>query len=170
MKRILMITLILISFLNIKTAYAQEVNVNEFNYYMWAKINDLRASEGKNRLVLDDKRVKEYAAIRAEEASEVWSHTRPDGTCGIDALPDDRAVGENLSQVKVSNFSREEQQRAADEIFEALCNSKDHYENMVRDEFIKVGIQTHVEGNKLVTAYIFEGYRNETKTIIVTIN
>lgn len=172
---IFIIALIISSFSMVKPTYAQGQNVNEFNNYMWAKINDLRYQEGKNRLALDNE-LNSYAEIRANEATEKWSHTRPDGTQGVDLVPVDRAAGENLSQITLKDFhyTREEQQAAADRVFESLVESKTHYEVMLKDPFVKVGIKTNVveteAGTKLVTAYIFSGYRNETKTIIVTIN
>lgn len=76
------------------------------------------------------------ASIRADEASEAWSHTRPDGTefatvfaqCGLKYA----AYGENLFSVN-TRFTPEQ-------VLQAWKDSPSHDENLLRAEFDGIGV------------------------------
>ena len=135
-------------------------NVSILNNLMLEKMNSLRASQGAGPLSLDPT-LNSYAATRCVEASSKWSHTRPNGAQGCDMIPPSKWRGENLSYVVLPEFtySREEQEEAANIMFDNLVASPTHYDNMIFGSFTKVGIRTNVsgsgDGTKLTTAYLF---------------
>lgn len=130
------------------------------NNSLLSDINSLRASQGLSALSLDSS-LSTIAATRAQEASSVWSHTRPDGTQGCDMISADKWRGENLSYIKYTSFdgSGTAQSGAADIMFDNLVASPTHYANMVYANYTKIGIYTYVSedasGVKLTTAYMF---------------
>ena len=76
------------------------------------------------------------AALRAMEAEENWSHTRPDGT-GFETVFSQygfsyRGYGENLFSVN-ARFSPEE-------VLEAWKDSPSHNENLLRPQFDAIGV------------------------------
>ena len=135
-------------------------SLSTLNDLMLKKMNDLRKTKKVSDLATDST-LNSYAATRAEEASEKWSHTRPDGSQGCDMIPATKWRGENLSYVIFPkfNYTEKEQQQAADVMYNNLVASPTHYDNMVFKSFTKVGIRTYVsetsEGVKLTTAYMF---------------
>ena len=135
-------------------------NVNVLNNLMLQKMNELRASVGVGSLSIDPT-LNSYAATRAVEATTKWSHTRPNGAQGCDMIPPNKWRGENLSYVTMPDFgySQEEQEKAAQIMFDNLVASPTHYDNMTFGSFTKVGIRTNVadtgNGTRLTTAYLF---------------
>ena len=100
----------------------------------------------------EDAALDSYAAVRAKEASAKWSHTRPDGTAGMDIVPNQKCCGENLSQSS-GCYSESAKENA---MFVAMCNSPEHYVNMADSNFSKIGIGHYYDGDRLVMAYLFE--------------
>ena len=155
---VLLAAVIIISGLSAVTAKAEDVSV--LNSSLYSKINSLRTSQGVAALE-SDASLTSVAAVRSSEASVLWSHTRPNGTQGVQMLPSDEWRGENLSYVIYSSFgfSEAEQQAAADVMYGNLAASPEHYSNMVFTSFTKIGISTTVtytsQGVKLTTAYMF---------------
>lgn len=127
---------------------------------MLSSINSLRAQNGLPALSLDSSLVS-IAETRSNEAAALWSHTRPNGQKGADMISRDKWRGENLSYVTYSNYtgSSSEQESAASLMFNNLCNSPSHYDNMVFSSYTKIGIATSVTqtagGTKVTTAYMF---------------
>ncbi len=76
------------------------------------------------------------ATLRAEEAGEVWSHTRPDGTnfhtvfaqCGLKYT----AYGENLFAVNAEYTPAQ--------VLEEWQDSPAHNENLLRENFNGIGV------------------------------
>ncbi|MBQ4481730.1 MAG: CAP domain-containing protein [Lachnospiraceae bacterium] len=135
-------------------------NVSILNNLMLQKMNSLRASQGAGALSLDPT-LNSYAATRSVEATTKWSHTRPNGAQGCDMIPANKWRGENLSYVTFPDFAytKEEQEQAANIMFDNLVASPTHYDNMIFGSFTKVGIRTNVaqtgDGTRLTTAYLF---------------
>lgn len=77
-----------------------------------------------------------YAKLRAEEATVLWSHTRPSGGdfwtvyADIEDKVDFGARGENLAMLF----------RNADQAVEALMKSAPHRENIMKSEFTRVSV------------------------------
>ena len=134
---------------------------NALDSMMLSKINDLRASVGAGKLTIDPT-LNKYAAVRAQEASVTWSHTRPNGIQGCDMISSSKYRAENLSCRSYSSYgnSKKEQENAADAMFDNLKSSSSHYDNMTFKNFTKVGISTYITKTKdgktrLTTAYLF---------------
>lgn len=89
-------------------------------------VNQVRMENGLDALVWDD-RLYVTAAIRAEEATRNWSHTRPDGSKW--SVLSDVLHGENLAKVYTK-----------DEVVDAWLASPTHKENMLRAEFTRGAI------------------------------
>ncbi len=132
----------------------------EVNDKLLSEINSLRASKGLGALKMDSTLVS-IAGTRSEEASEKWSHERPNGEQGIDMIDSTRWRGENLSYVVYPGYegSEKEQDKVVEKMFDSLVASPTHYDNMVFGNFTKIGIATDItetsEGTKLTTAYMF---------------
>ncbi|XME03871.1 CAP domain-containing protein [Lachnospiraceae bacterium C1.1] len=140
------------------TAFASDANTVDSQ--LLSSINELRAENGLPSLTLDSTLVS-IAETRSDEASVLWSHTRPSGGKGADMISHDKWRGENLSYVTYSSYngSDSEQSSAASLMFKNLCNSPSHYDNMVFSSYTKIGIATAVtktaSGTKVTTAYMF---------------
>lgn len=96
---------------------------SEYQTELFDIINTYREQQGlyKYRWSYE---LKESADIRAKEASEYWSHTRPDGSAFNTV--DFNSYGENLAR----------RYTEPSEIFEAWKNSETHNENLLDDEFV----------------------------------
>ena len=156
--RILILSLGLCFVLIPEEVRAEDTSV--INAQLLSSMNALRSSVGVAPLSLDSS-LGQVAAIRAQEASTTWSHTRPNGTQGISLLPSNKWRGENLAYVQYASFgfSQSEQAAAAALMFANLKASPTHYNNMVFGNFKKVGICTYVlhtsGGYRLTTAFMF---------------
>lgn len=130
-------------------------------YKMVELVNDLRSENGLPELEIDE-RIMEAARIRAEELSEKFSHTRPNGESGgsaiWDAFGDDWYLmwhtGENIA---MNNGGR------AEYTFTKLCESEGHKNTMLQGEFSLVGIGFYsvyddVYGTLYYCCQLFGGY------------
>ena len=126
------------------------IDTNALNNEMLFHINDLRESLGLQALKIDSSLIS-IANIRSDEASENWSHTRPNGEQGSEMIAPDRWRGENLSKVSGTNDVSE----AAKFMFDQLVESPAHYDNMVFDQFTRIGISSCVENGNITVAYMF---------------
>ena len=93
-----------------------------------------------------------YAQIRANEITEKFSHTRPDGTEGLDIIPlSKNYAGENLSW----HVMDQGVDAAVEGTFTALVNSPSHLDNMIAPEYTKIGIASIEINGKMYVAYMF---------------
>ena len=111
-------------------------------------INILRAKNDLNKLVMDDTLMK-AAAIRAEEASRKFSHTRPNGKDCFTALdelgyPKDAHAGEDLAQG----------QKSALQVINAFYHSNGQRHNMLSREDINIGIGVYESNGEKTWALI----------------
>lgn len=119
------------------------------------EINELRSSKGLSPLDMDADLVK-VASIRAKEASSKWSHERPNGTDGVDIIPGNVWKGENLSCCAGDEENILTEDIAVELQFSDMLHSKTHRENMLFDEFGRIGIYSYVDASgKVTTAYLF---------------
>ena len=126
------------------------VDTNALNNEMLHNINDLRASLGLEALKIDSSLIS-IANIRSDEASENWSHTRPNGEQGSEMIAPDRWRGENLSKIT----GTEDVSEAASFMFDQLVESPAHYDKMVFDQYTRIGISSFVENGNITVAYMF---------------
>ncbi len=122
---------IAISFAALFSADAQE---------MLKHINQARVKAGVSPLKLNTSLVN-AANVRAEEISEVFSHSRPDGSCFSTVL-DDLGIsyycsGENIAAGMSS----------ASEASIQWVNSPSHYENIVNPDFTQLGVGYYYDEN-----------------------
>ena len=66
-------------------------------------------------------------------------------------IPPDKWRGENLSYVT----GTEDVAEASKIMFDNLVASPTHYDNMVFNQFTKIGISSYVENGKITVAYMF---------------
>lgn len=107
-------------------------------------INTLRDEDGVNSLGIEDS-MQFAARIRAAEALESFSHTRPDGMTYNTAFDEagfsyaGKWHGENLSSLTFSEGMFDENEIAL-EMFKGLRNSPGHYRNMTEVNFVQAGV------------------------------
>lgn len=153
MKRIMVAIMVIVVFMgfSINASAAAKPNTDVMNEKMLAKINELRATYDLPALNVDTDLVS-YAQIRANEITKKFSHTRPDGTEGLDIIPLSRSyAGENLSW----HVMDQGVDAAVEGTFKALVNSPSHLENMIAPEYTKIGIASVEINGKMYVAYMF---------------
>ena len=92
-------------------AKAATDQTSAMNARLLADINNLRAEQGLPALTLDSE-LTSYAAVRSEEITTVWSHTRPNGTSGADMISSNKWRGENLSYITYGSFGFSDSEQA----------------------------------------------------------
>ena len=133
-----------------KSVDASEIASAKQELQLVKEINNLRAKNGLAPLVMD-KTLNSVATVRSEECSQMWSHTRPNGKQGVDAIPGNVWKGENLSMME---GSADEYTTA--EMFRMLCESPTHLDNMLFDEFTRIGVHSYEAADGCVyVAYMF---------------
>ena len=105
-----------------------KINCSEKELECYNLVNEYRKENGLDILTWDDK-LYEYANIRAREASQCWSHTRPDGTSWKEMDPD-IFQGENLAKGYDT----------AQDAVNAWIASQGHKENILRENFNRTAI------------------------------
>lgn len=103
-------------------------------------INDYRSEMNLTELTVIDE-LCEIAEIRAEEASVLWSHTRPNGK-RIDSLLNDTdikwsVVGENLAK---------HQNASVETVVDAWMASESHRKNLLNPKFKYCGFAEYNDG------------------------
>lgn len=153
LKRIMVATMVIIVFMgfSINASAAAKANTEVMNEEMLNKINELRATHDLPALNVDTDLVS-YAQIRANEITEKFSHTRPNGTEGLDIIPlSKNYAGENLSW----HVMDQGVDAAVEGTFTALVNSPSHLDNMIAPEYTKIGIASIEINGKMYVAYMF---------------
>ena len=146
-------TMVIIVFMgfSINASAAAKANTEVMNEEMLNKINELRATHDLPALNVDTDLVS-YAQIRANEITEKFSHTRPNGTEGLDIIPlSKNYAGENLSW----HVMDQGVDAAVEGTFTALVNSPSHLDNMIAPEYTKIGIASIEINGKMYVAYMF---------------
>lgn len=98
-------------------------------------INLERAKVGAQALTYRPE-IEQASNLRAQEASQAWSHTRPNGMPYYSA--DDRIFGENLAK----NYG------SAQDILNAWMNSESHRRNLLNAKFKGACIGIFEQGGK----------------------
>jgi len=97
-------------------------------YQAYLEINEYRAEEGMAELAWSSE-LADAAAIRAEEISEVWSHTRPNGSNWYTVNPS-IMYGENLAKGYDT----------AEDVVQGWKDSPAHNENLLYEDFSYIGL------------------------------
>lgn len=111
--------------------------------------NEARVSEGKSKLVMDEK-LTELAMHRAAEQSCLYSHTRPNGTKWYTLL-----TGKYLSGA-AENIAWG--QNSASSVTTAWLNSSGHYANIMNDSYISIGVGSYVHNGTRYWVQLFSSY------------
>lgn len=141
MKKLLR-TLFVVAFLGIMmsmTGFAQ----NNTEAEVIAKVNDIRVANGLNALRYDAS-LEATAAVRANELTVRFSHTRPDGSDWYTVNPD-LMYGENLA----------DGYNTADAVVNAWMASPEHKANILKLDFTTVAVSTVVKNGKTYWAQEF---------------
>ena len=107
-----------------------------------AQVNAERAKAGLSTLRVDAELTR-AAQVRAVEITQVFSHTRPDGTSWSTVSA--RAYGENLAMG----------QRTVDKVMAAWLTSKGHRENLLRPGYGSIGVCCYVYGGVTYWVQLF---------------
>ncbi len=129
--------------------YGATPSVSAINTALVQEINELRESKGLSALS-ETSELDKIAQVRAGEAAKYFSHSRPDGSDGVDMV---KATwrGENLSFVDGAMTEEE----AVEIMFSDLVASPSHLDNMVFDGFKKIGVASKEVNGKITVAYMF---------------
>ena len=141
MKKLLR-TLFVVAFLGIMmsmTGFAQ----NNTEAEVIAKVNEIRVANGLNTLRYDAS-LEASAAVRADELTVRFSHTRPDGSDWYTVNPD-LMYGENLA----------DGYNTADAVVNAWMASPEHKANILKSDFTTVAVSTAVKNGKTYWAQEF---------------
>lgn len=135
-----------------QTDFSEELaseSTEDLAYKMVELINKDRAKHGREELEIDDT-LMEFAAVRAEEISEKFSHTRPDGTHCTSELKNSydnySSYGENIH--KATNASPESAETA-------FMNSTGHRKNILNSKYAAVGVGVYKLDNVYHYVQIF---------------
>ena len=93
-------------------------------------VNAERAEYGLAPLTWDPVNLAPGAAVRAQEISVYFSHTRPDGSSCFTAVTNPGALGENIAGG----------QRSPEEVMVAWMNSSGHRANILNARYTKLGV------------------------------
>ena len=135
-------TLLVVAFLGIMmstTGFAQSNTEAE----VIAEVNEIRVANGLNPLRYDAA-LEGAAAVRANELTVKFSHTRPDGTDWYTVNPD-LMYGENLADGYTT----------ADAVVNAWMASPEHKANILKPDFATVSVSSVVKNGKTYWAQEF---------------
>lgn len=98
-----------------------------------ALVNEERAKEGLDPVTLDSQ-ISAAAQVRAKEAAQSFSHTRPDGSSCFTALKEAgisyRGAGENIAYGQSTPAA----------VMQAWLNSSGHRANIMNAKYTKIGV------------------------------
>ncbi|OON84850.1 hypothetical protein BXO88_15310 [Oribacterium sp. C9] len=108
-------------------------DVREFQEEVFKLVNEARKKNGSSKLSLSDE-LCELANIRAEELTESFSHSRPDGSSCFTVMDgssyDDGYKGENIACG----------QRTPDSVMTSWLNSSGHRKNILNRNYSEIGV------------------------------
>ena len=114
-------------------------------------LNELRESQGLQPLKWNPtSKLQRAAELRAEEITELFSHTRPDGSSCFTVLKEFGLIysrcGENIA------MGTDLSPRGATELW---INSPGHYKNMVTPDFREIGLACYRIGDTIYWVQLF---------------
>ncbi len=111
-------------------APAATVNDSSFEMQVLNLCNQQRAANGLAPLSWDSSNLAPGAAVRAQEITALFSHTRPDGSSCFTAVRNPGRLGENIAAG----------QRTPAEVVNDWMNSPGHRANILNAGFTKLGV------------------------------
>ena len=123
---------------------------NELAKELFYMTNTARIENGVSSLNYKSD-LQKAADLRAKEAAEKFSHTRPDGTNFDTAINIDyKLCGENIVKAESSTV-------AAKLLFDAWMNSQGHKDNILLYEYTDVAIGIYIDDNNTYAVQLFVG-------------
>lgn len=133
-----------------ETGFSDEADLSEFARECFDLINEEREARGMDALEWDDT-VAEACDIRAEELSEKFSHTRPDGSTCFTALEEvgaeSSARGENIAEGYWTPAAA----------VNAWMHSAGHRKNILTERFTRGAIGFYSDGSRYYWVQMFAG-------------
>lgn len=130
------------------STYAGSSGYDSYINEVIALVNQQRANNGVAPLT-QNASINQLAKVRAEEAAQVWSHTRPDGrkwsTVFTDYGVSSSARGENIAYG----------QRTPQAVVDAWMNSKTHRDNLLEPKFTKITMWVYNNNGTLFWEQLF---------------
>ena len=123
---------------------------NELAEAIYNLVNEERTAKGLNTLAYEFK-LQEAADLRAKEASEAFSHTRPNGTSCYTVFPEDYInAGENLimSDIQIAT---------ADILMKTWMDSPGHRDNILSNKYSAISIGIYTKDNVVYASQLFIG-------------
>lgn len=127
------------------------INQQEYANEMLTLVNNLRREVGVQELEYDSS-LQQGADVRAQEVTEQFSHTRPDGSSFHTVFPIGSwsLIGENIASNYIGDLNESDgvtlEQYMARKHFDQYYNSQGHYDNMVNPEFTRFATSTAKSG------------------------
>lgn len=109
-------------------------NLDAYRKEVLRLVNEERAKAGVSALEMDDAQLLDAAQVRAKELTELFSHTRPDGTDCFTALTERKINAWSAGE----NIAAGQQTPAA--VVESWMNSPGHRANILSTNFTKLGV------------------------------
>ena len=129
---------------NTNAVQQEDIDPYELAYRVAELVNEEREARGKAALEINDE-LMGNAAVRAEEADEVFSHTRPDGSRFETVITvKHQAASENLQGGGI--FADDTLENLAKQIVGGWLNSPGHKRNLMKDIWKETGVGVYITG------------------------
>lgn len=112
-------------------------------------VNEERVKNGREPLTVNEE-LMDIAFMRAEEADEFFSHTRPDGSKAETSVPFSDYVGENLASPAIAAYIARDSEGFAEYTVNGWMNSSGHRRNILNSRYQETGVGVYI-GNEYVT-------------------
>ena len=113
-------------------------------------VNEERSKKGLSSLAYNFK-LQKAADLRAKEASEKFSHTRPNGTSCYTVFPEDYSVaGENL-------IMSDKQIATGHVLMNTWMDSQGHRDNILKDDYTSIAIGIYEKDGIVYASQLFLG-------------
>ncbi|MCC2821011.1 CAP domain-containing protein [Lachnoclostridium pacaense] len=131
----------------------EDIDPYELAYRIVELANEKRESKGKRTLEINDE-LMENAMVRAEEADESFSHTRPDGDYYNTVITVEHvSSAENLAGGGI--FNNDTLEDLAEEIVNGWWKSSGHKKNMLDSRWEETGVGVSINGNVYNVSQLF---------------
>lgn len=128
----------------------EDIDPSELALRIVELVNEERVRKGKTELQINDE-LMESARVRAEEVSENFSHTRPDGTSCLTAITlEYAAASENAAHIY--GYTMED---VAQNAAEAWIKSPGHHVAMIQSKWEETGVGVYVNGTQVSVVQLF---------------
>ena len=128
----------------------EDIDPSELALRIVELVNEERVRKGKAELEINDE-LMESARVRAEEVSEKFSHTRPDGTSCLTAINlEYAAASENAAHIY--GYTMED---VAQNAVEAWIKSPGHHVAMIQSKWEETGVGVYVNGTQVSVVQLF---------------